>query len=215
MNDRVICEICGRSSPSGAAQCTHCGCSFELSASDLGALATKTEPPVADFGFRTADIGSTTFGEAETLFLSSLSSESDAARVDYEQRRVLENDDAFYFPVGWVGCSGHLVSKRPLRLISFGSYVGPGAHIWAYYEGISMESVGKDRLNDFEILSVKDKQNTVRVLKTFLSPKWVDGEVVPRLSSLPLELKGIDLYFGIRGLLDARANEWFDFRVSK
>lgn len=214
MSNRVICEICGRSSPTGAVLCAHCGCSFAAADGTPTALAGNTEPAPADFGFRAADTEAATFREAEALFLSSLSSERSASQIGYERGRVLGNGNAFYFPVGWIGCSGHLVIKSPLRLISFGSYIGPGAHIWAYYEGISMEPLGKDRRNNLDILSVKDKQNTVRVLKTFLNPKWVEGEVVPRLSLMPLNLKGVDLYFGIRGLLEARANEWFGFRVS-
>lgn len=214
MSNRVICGICGRSSPTGTVVCAHCGCSFAVEGDPL-ALLRNTGPAPADFGFRAADTEAAAFREAEAIFLSSLSSERSASQLGYSRGRVLENGDAFYFPVGWIGCSGHLVIKSPLRLISFGSYIGPGAHIWAYYEGISMEPLGRDRRNSLDILSVRDRQNTVRVLKTFLNPKWVDGEVIPRLSSMPLNLKDVDLYFGIRGLLEARANEWFGFRVSE
>ena len=175
----------------------------------------SVNPTPADFGFQPVDIGAAAFIEAERLFLSSLSNGGNASKLDYERKRVLENQDAFYFPVGWIGCSGHLVTKNPLRPVSFGSYVGPGAHIWAYYQGISMEAFGNDRKNKLRILSVRDVQNTVSALKSFLNPRWVDGELLPRLSALPTEIEGVDLYFGIRSLLEAQSNDWFRFEVSK
>lgn len=51
------------------------------------------------------------------------------------------------------------------------------------------------------------------MLKSLLNPKGVAGELVPKLTSLPVEISGIDLYFGIRGLLEAKANELFSFDV--
>jgi len=153
------------------------------------------------------------FREAEAVFLSSFSPETSAAELGYRRESVLENDNAYYIPVGWIGCSGHLVTKRPLRLIAFGSYIGSSAHIWAHYRGISMAPLGRDRRNTLRILSISDLESTVRVLKTFLDPKRVDDELSLGLSSLPLELEGIDLYFGIQGLLQAEANDWFRFEV--
>ncbi len=212
MSERPICEICGLSSPSGTAACAHCGRSFESQDCAAPITVNDIEPAVADFGYRPAETETAIFRESETLYLSNvLKSESELV---YQRERVLENDDSFYFPLGWIGCVGHLISKKPLRLISFGSYIGPGAHIWAYYEGISIAVDGKDRFNSLKILRINDEQNTIRVLKSFLKPRWVAEEVVPKFTSLPVEINGVDLYFGIRGLLEARANEWFSFEVS-
>jgi len=172
-------------------------------------------PTPADFGFRSADTSTATFSKAEAAFLSSLSNEESASKLGYSRGDVLENQDSFYFPVGWIGCCGHLVNKSSLHVVSFGSYIGPGAHIWAYYEGISMEALGRDRRNTLRILSVSDTRNTVEVLKTFLNPRWVRTELIPKLSALPTEIEGVDLYFGIRSLLEARANGWFAFEVAK
>lgn len=156
---------------------------------------------------------SAAFALAEKLFLSTLSGDF-ASEFVYDRNQVRENDDSFYFPVGWIGCSGHLVSKNPLRLISFGSYIGPEAHIWAYYAGISLAPLGKDRKNKLKILFINDHENTIRVLKTFLDSSWLARDLVPRLSSLPVEISDVDLYFGIRGLLEAKENDWFRFEVT-
>lgn len=172
------------------------------------------EPTPESFGFRPADCNTAIFVAAERVFLSSLTDESDAPEPLYKRDQVLENPDAFYFPVGWIGCSGHLVSKSQLRLISFGSYIGPGAHIWAYYQGISMGPLGKNRQNNLRILKVSDIEKTVGVLKQFLSPRWVDSHLVPRFASLPVDIEKVDLYFGIGGLLEAKMGNWFDFEVS-
>jgi hypothetical protein len=213
MSDSRICELCGRSSAAGATSCAHCGCSLTHFDSAYVSGFDATDPLILNFGFRSADIETSNFKAAEAAFLSGQSSSTAAFDLGYKRESVLENGDAYYFPVGWVGCSGHLVTKNPLRLISFGSYIGPGAHIWAHYQGISMAPLGKDRQNTLKILSISDLANTLRVLKTFLNPKWVDQELSVRLSSLPTELKEVDLYFGIRDLLEAQDNDWFRFKV--
>lgn len=213
MSDRQICELCSTSSPANAESCLNCGCSFSLPSVSSASGDSGTGPGPADFGFREADITTKIFHQAEAVFLSSLSSEAAASKLGYRRELVLENADAFYFPVSWIGCAGHLVSKDSLHLISFGSYIGPGLHLWAYDQGISLEPLGKDRRNTFEISSIRDLPNTLRVLKTFLNPAWVDGELSLRIASLPVSLEGVDLYFGIRDLAEARAHEWFTFRV--
>jgi hypothetical protein len=62
---------------------------------------------------------------------------------------------------------------------------------------------------------VSDLEKTVGVLKQFLSARWVDSHLVPRFTSLPIDIEKVDLYFVIRGLLAARMGNWFDFEVSK
>ena len=214
MNERPICEICSLYSPSDATVCTYCGITFEMQECANTVAAGFSKPCLDDFDYQTVETESGIFKEAEALYLSNLFVGKSASDMGYERERVLENEDTFYFPLGWIGCSGSLVSKSPLRLISFGSQIGPGAHIWAYYQGISMAPLGKDRQNSLKILRVKDEKNTLRVLKTFLNPSWVEGELLPKLTSLPVEINGINLFFGIRGLLEAKENEWFSFQVS-
>lgn len=212
MNERSICEMCGLYGPSGATVCICCGLVVDRQECATTA-ASGTQPCLADFDYRPAETDTEIFKEAEALYLSSLFVGNSASEMGYRREQVLENGDTFYFPLGWIGCGGNLVIKNPRRLISFGSYTGPVAHIWAYYQGIGMAPLGKDRINNLTILDIQDEQNTLRVLKTFLKPGWVD-ELLPKLASLPVEIKGIDLYFGIRGLLQARENKWFSFHVS-
>ena len=212
MSDRQICEICGRSSRTGESVCVYCGSAFAPE-EPASFIDFETEPKLADFGFKKADTTTNKFHEAEVLFLSSFESTAEVAEFGYKQENVRENEDAYYFPVGWVGCSGHLVTKSPLRLVSFGSYVGANAHIWAHYKGISMAPLGKDRRNTLRILSIRDVENTVRVLKSFVHPQWVDRELSLMQTPMPIQIEGIDLYFGIRDLLEAEMHEWFKFEV--
>lgn len=213
MNDPQICEICGISSPTEAIECAQCGRSFTQADGDLMLRGNTIDPLIASFGFRLSDVETSAFREAEVVFLSSFSSLAIAIDFGYKRDSVLENEDSYYFPVGWIGCVGHLVIKNSLRLIAFGSYIGPCTHIWANYQGISLEPLGKDRLNTLRILSISDEEKTLRVLKAFLNLKWVDRELSPKLSALPMELKDVDLYFGIRDLFGARENGWFKFEV--
>lgn len=208
-----ICEIRGLSCSHGSAVCPYCGRSFEEQAQIPTASGGDRKSAITGFGYGPAMTGSATFALAEKLFLTMLSGDG-ASGIDYDRNQVLENGDSFYFPVGWIGCSGHLVSKNPLRLISFGSYIGPEEHIWAYYTGISLAPLGKDRKNKFKILGINDRDNTVRVLKTFLDSNLLARDLIPRLSSLPVEFSDIDLYFGISGLLEAKENDWFRFEVT-
>jgi hypothetical protein len=194
--------------------CVGCGCSFAQTSSDSVLQGNTVDPLISSFGFHAANTETSSFREAEAALLSGLPSSTAAEDLGYERGSVLENGDAYYFPVGWIGCSGYLVTKNPLHLIAFGSYIGPGAHIWAHYQGISMEPLGKDRRNTLKILSISDRENTLRVLRKFLHPRWVDQELSPKLSSLPIELNEIDLYFGIRALLEAQENGWFGFEVA-
>lgn len=208
MSDRPICEICGWSSSAGATSCEYCGCSFER----LDDRAV--DPLILSYGFCPVDTASAGFKEAEALYFSGALSEARAYELGYLQEEVLENGDAYYFPVGWIGCSGHLVTKNPLRLIAFGSYIGPAAHIWAYYQGVSLAHLGEDRRNTLRILSVRDFEKTRGVLKQFINPKWLAQEFAAGPPSLPWELEDVDLYFGIRGLLEAKEKDWFRFEIS-
>ncbi|WP_156397994.1 MULTISPECIES: hypothetical protein [unclassified Duganella] len=212
-NTPHICEICGLSCQSELTSCPYCGNPLEEPDHGFPATSEAFRQTVAEFGFRLAETDSAIFDSAEALFLSQLSSEA-AKEFGYAREHVLENDDAFYIPLGWIGCCGHLISKFPLHLISFGSYIGPETHLWAYYQGISMSPLGKDRKNQLRILSICDYENTVTVLKTFLDHRWLERKSAPRLSSLPVELNEVDLYFGISGLLQAKKNNWFQFEIS-
>ena len=214
MNEHPLCEICSLYSLVSATVCAYCNRAFDMQEYTSKVATSDGEPCLADFDYRTAETETRIFEKAEALYLSKLFVGKNASDMGYDRDRVLENEDSFYFPTAWVGCGGHLVSKSPYRLISFGSYIGAAAHIWAYYQGISMAPLGKDRLNNLKILYIEDEENTVRVLKTFLNPRWVTSELVPKLTSLPVEINGIDLYFGIRGLLEAKEKKWFSFHVS-
>ncbi|PIF13029.1 hypothetical protein CLU94_5136 [Janthinobacterium sp. 13] len=214
MNAPPICDMCGLNFPSNATVCAYCGGIFDMQECAKTGAASLSKRCRDEFDYRIAKIESEIFKEAEALYLLNLFVGKSASDLGYERELVLENEDTFYFPLGGIGCGGNLVSKSPLRLISFGSYIAPSAHIWAYYQGISMAPLGKDRQNSLKILHMKDEKNTVRVLKTFLNPRWVERELVPKLTTLPVEINGIDLYFGIRGLLEAIENEWFSFQVS-
>lgn len=213
MIDSLVCELCGQFSPAKATTCSQCGCPFALSGSSQASRGVAVDPLVLAFGFRAADTQTSDFQEAEAKFLSSLSSPAMACNLGYKRDEVLENTDAYYFPVGWIGCSGNLVTKNPLRLIGFGSYIGPGLHIWAHYQGISIAPLGKDRKNTLKILSIRDQENTLRVLNTFLNSSRLDRELLPKLSTIPTEFRDVDLYFGIRDLLEAREKGWFEFEV--
>jgi hypothetical protein len=171
----------------------------------------RPTPSIEELGFRKADCSTKLFAAAEGLLFSYFFDN----RRAYDPEKVLESPEAYYFPINWIGCSGYLVVKESSEIIPFGSYVGHEAHIWAYYQGISLASAGADRHNNLKILRVNDRERTIAVLKDFLNAKYVAGEVVPKLDALPLLLEDVDLYFAIRGLINARANGWFTFEVSK
>lgn len=149
---------------------------------------------------------------AENIILDRL--EINGGYEGYERSGVLEGPSAFYFPIGWIGCSGHLVIKDSFEVVSFGSYIGDKEHIWAYHQNISMENLGKDRKNTFTIQKVQDVEKTTKVLKSFLDSRYVNNEIVPKLSELPITLQDVDLYFGIRDLLTAKYKDWFEFEIS-
>ncbi|GAA3918470.1 hypothetical protein [Litoribacillus peritrichatus] len=140
--------------------------------------------------------------------------EFDPRESGYSIDEVLENNQAYYFPIGWIGCSGHLVVKSNLEVIGFGSYIGPESHIWAYHQGISLEELGKYRRNCISIVSVENKEKTLKVIRRFVEPRKVLKEISPALEKLPVKIKGVDLYFAIADLLEAKYHGWFDYEIT-
>ncbi len=152
------------------------------------------------------------FVDAEKIIFEKLN--VDASYENYSRNKVLEGATAYYFPICWIGSSGHLVIKNTHEVVSFGSYIGKSEHIWAYHYGISIASLGKDRKNDFTICKINDEENTIKVLESFLDAKTLISEIVPRLNNLPLILNDVDLYFGIRDLLKAKYENWFQYKIN-
>src|SRR5687767_9706102 len=97
-------------------------------------------PSIEEFGFRKADCQTEHFARAEEVLLSIF-----VEPVSFDREKVLENAELFYFPIVCIGCTGYLVVKATLEIIAFGSYVGSEAHIWAYYQGISMADTSAER----------------------------------------------------------------------
>ncbi|WP_444996278.1 hypothetical protein [Aliikangiella sp. IMCC44359] len=152
------------------------------------------------------------FGSTEKIIFDKLDINGDFE--GYERSDVLESTSTFFFPVGWIGCCGHLVIKDSFEVVSFGSYIGEKEHIWAYHQSISLETLGKDRKNTFTILKVQDVENTTKVLKSFLDSRYVNNEIVPKFNRQPITLEDVDLYFGIRNLLTSKYKGWFEFEIS-
>ncbi|WP_413665349.1 hypothetical protein ACG1BZ_09220 [Microbulbifer sp. CNSA002] len=167
---------------------------------------------VSELNYQPVDYRSNSLlDEAEKAILEDL--DFDPTDNGYSKQNVLENENAFYFPIGWIGCSGHLVKKDTMEIISFGSYIGPEEHIWAYHQGISLANLGKDRKNDLIITEIFNKDETIKVLKKFFDNRYLNKEIVPKLSNLPITLTDLDLYFGIRDLLSAKYKNWFSFYI--
>lgn len=168
---------------------------------------------VDELGYSKAVIeNNSIFERAEKVIFDKLEVNSDYE--GYERSGVLESPSAIFFPIGWIGCRGHLVVKDTFEVVSFGSYIGTKEHIWAYHQNISMEDLGKDRKNTFTIRKIQDAENTTKVLKSFLDSRYVDNEIVPKYNELPIVLEDVDLYFGIRDLLTAKYKQWFEFKIS-
>ncbi len=161
-------------------------------------------------GYASVDVANGGFKKAELSLFSQL--EFDPFEIGYKSKDVLENRDTYYFPIVCVGCCGYLVTKEDLEVISFGSYVGRIEHIWAYYEGAQLASLGKDRNNSLIIKEVRDAKRTLKVLKSFLDNNYVNS-IEPEFRSLPIVLDNVDIYFGIRDLFDARMKNWFEFEI--
>lgn len=134
--------------------------------------------------------------------------------TSYRREEILENDEFYYLPVGWIGCCGFLVLKASEAIIQFGSYMGPESHIWAFKRGANLGVTGAERRNDVVITAVRDERETLRVLRSFLNGRYVDNELEPKLrSELPVRVADVDLYFGLRDLHEAEKCAWFDFTI--
>ena len=164
------------------------------------------------YGFSKANTNTAEFEEAEKLVFKPIP-ESNRKELDYSRDGVLENETDYFVPLGWIGCAGHIVRKSDLKVTKFGSYMPAGAHVWAYYQGISLNTLGKDRSNDIRITEVHDKSNTIDVLKKIFDPHYVKTEIAPLLDQPPIVIRNVDLYFGFGVLLETKDKGWFFFEI--
>lgn len=164
--------------------------------------------------FKSVDVKDLNFLRAEKRLKEHLSGKVDFSELGYMPEEVLENDDIYLFPIGWIGCAGYLIQKTDQEIVGFGSYISREAHLWAYYEGISLATLGRGRKNRISIVSVNDKEKTIKALKSFLDSQYVDREIISKLDELPLIFDNVDLYFSIRSLIEARNGNWFEFKIS-
>jgi hypothetical protein len=137
---------------------------------------------------------------------------SDWQIPEYNIDRIQENDDACYFPIGWIGCSGFLVEKASLNVLQFGSYIGAKEHVWAYYRGFSFELLGADRLNDLTITKVNNHKKCSEILRQIARRNGLSIELLQDPPILPFVLRGVDLYFEIRNLMEAERENWLSLK---
>lgn len=163
------------------------------------------------FNLHAADTTKASLYEAEEALLNTL--DFDPRENGYVIEDVQENKEIYYFPIGWIGCSGYIVVKADLSIIQFGSYIGHKENIWAFYQGICFGRTKYDRSNSFVINAVKNKEKMIKVLKRFLGSEYIKNEIEPNLSKLPIKIYDVDLYFSIRELLQTQFHGWFEYSI--
>lgn len=136
------------------------------------------------------------------------------SELQYDGGLILENSEMFYFSFCWVGCSGYLISKNDFTVISFGSSVGRDEHLWAYHSGVALADFGEDRKNTIEIYSVRDIGNAKKSLDRVFLQGNKDVSLLESIGSGRIKLDDVDLYFSIRDLLEAKYNDWFQFKIT-
>ena len=109
--------------------------------------------------------------------------------------------------------TGHLFSKTNQQIIQFGSYIGAYDHIWAYHEGISLETLGENRKNTLIILDIADVEKLMKVLNRIVAKEYLNKEILPNINKLPIRLTDVDLYFIIRDLIEARIYDWYRYEI--
>lgn len=163
-----------------------------------------------DFGFRRAEQRTELFSRVLALVQPRFSAE-----YPLHPRDVQENEELFYVPALQIGCTGYIVEKSSLRLLTFGSYIGAADHLWAYYRGFALGNESSERRNDFRITAVKDKQACLKVLNRIVWSPQRNSFDSKDLDSLPLAIEDVDLYFYIKEFIAAERNDWFEFEIDK
>ena len=174
-------------------------------------MTSRHEAEMREFNFKTYSDSESrleiTLAEAKALVEKLL-----GRQISFERNKVLVNNELFYIPHGWVGCLGFLVVAKTKTVRQLGSGISLPDQVWGFYKGASNANLGKDRLDDLVIETVKNKAKTLQALARFINKESL-SEVQSKLDAPPCILERVDLYFSLRELHNAEKQGWCTFKV--
>lgn len=129
---------------------------------------------------------------------------------------IIERDDYWYFPIGYIGSSGIIINKSDERIFIMGSAHSIEEMFWGHENGFSPKKI------DLEIIEVSNSIKVSGLLAGVLrqlgkapsSPMRRGREMASEmLGSLPLKFEGINLWLSIPWFMEAEKEQWLKYKV--